>query len=178
MAADLPERIQGAYPKIFYDRVGGVVRPRRGARIAAITSGGTIPEAGNYDVVIESQQRKIGDVEEDFAQESSRGDIFALGSMPWQIQRISRGRLMVEPAPGMAPTLPFWMAEAAGSTPAISNEISDLRHEIARRLADPAQAQISWCDECAMDSRRRRRRRLITCGAGLTRWARYPMSTR
>ncbi len=150
MAADLPERIQGAYPKIFYDRVGGLVRPRRGARIAAITSGGTIPEAGNYDVVIESQQRKIGDVEEDFAQESSRGDIFALGSMPWQIQRISRGRLMVEPAPGMAPTLPFWMAEAAGRTPAISAEISELRHEIARRLADPEQAQSFLVDECAM----------------------------
>src|SRR5262249_53382770 len=106
MSAELPERIQGAYPKIFYDRTGGHVRPRRGARLAAITSGGTIPEAGNYDVVIESQQRKIGDVEEDFAQESVRGDVFALGSMPWQIQRISRGRLMVEPAPGMAPTLP------------------------------------------------------------------------
>ncbi|MGO9060311.1 MAG: DEAD/DEAH box helicase [Candidatus Binataceae bacterium] len=152
MAAELPERIQGAYPKIFYDRVGARVRPRRGARIAAITSGGTIPEAGNYDVVIESQQRKIGDVEEDFAQESVRGDVFALGSMPWQIQRISRGRLMVEPAPGMAPTLPFWMTEAAGRTPAISNEISDLRHEIARRLPDPAQAQEFLARECAMDS--------------------------
>ena len=151
MAAELPERIQGAYPKIFYDRTGGRIRPRRGARIAAITSGGTIPEAGNYDVVIESQQRKIGDVEEDFAQESVRGDVFALGSMPWQIQRISRGRLMVEPAPGMAPTLPFWMTEAAGRTPAISNEISDLRHEIARRLSEPAQAQDFLVRECAMD---------------------------
>jgi ATP-dependent helicase Lhr and Lhr-like helicase len=151
MAAELPERIQGAYPKIFYDRTGGWVRPRRGARIAAITSGGTIPEAGNYDVVIESQQRKIGDVEEDFAQESVRGDVFALGSMPWQIQRISRGRLMVEPAPGMQPSLPFWMAEAAGRTPAISREICDLRHEIARRLSDPEAAQRFLENECAME---------------------------
>ncbi len=151
MAAEVPERIQGAYPKIFYDRLGQRVRARRGARIAAITSGGTIPEAGNYDVVIESQQRKIGDVEEDFAQESSRGDIFALGSMPWQIQRISRGRLMVEPAPGMAPTLPFWMAEAAGRTAALSAEMSQLRHEIARRLSDPQQAQRLLVEECAIE---------------------------
>jgi ATP-dependent helicase Lhr and Lhr-like helicase len=151
MAAELPERIQGAYPKIFYDRASARVRPRRGARLAAITSGGTIPEAGNYDVVIESQQRKIGDVEEDFAQESSRGDVFALGSMPWQIQRISRGRLMVEPAPGMAPTLPFWMAEAAGRTPALSREINGLRHEIARRLPDPEQAQAFLAGECALE---------------------------
>jgi ATP-dependent Lhr-like helicase len=151
MAAELPERIQGAQPKIFYDRIAGRIRPRRAARLAAITSGGTIPEAGNYDVVIESQQRKIGDVEEDFAQESSRGDIFALGSMPWQILRISRGRLMVEPAPGMAPTLPFWMAEALGRTPALSAEINQLRHEIARLLSDPRQARQFLIDECAIE---------------------------
>src|SRR5580700_10441798 len=144
MAAELPERIQGAYPKIFYDRASATVRPRRAARIAAITSGGTIPEAGNYDVVIESQQRKIGDVEEDFAQESARGDVFALGSMPWQIQRISRGRLMVESAPGMAPSLPFWMAEAAGRTPALSDEVSELRHEIARPSPIPRRRKASW----------------------------------
>ena len=100
------------------------VRPRRSARLSAITSGGTIPEAGNYDVVIESEGRKIGDVEEDFAQESSRGDVFSLGSMPWQIRRISRGRLMVEPAPGMAPTLPFWLTEAGGRSQALSAEIA------------------------------------------------------
>ncbi len=134
MAAELPERIQGAAPKIFFDPVNKRVRPRRGARLAAIISGGTIPEAGNYDVVIESEGRKIGDVEEDFAQESVRGDVFSLGSMPWQIQRISRGRLMVEPAPGMAPSLPFWQTEAAGRSHALSHEIAELRHEIAARI--------------------------------------------
>ncbi|HSR57808.1 MAG TPA: DEAD/DEAH box helicase, partial [Candidatus Binataceae bacterium] len=87
MAAELNERIFGAAPKIFYDPRRGRISARRSARMAVITSGGTIPESGNYDVVIESQGRKVGDVEEDFAQESSRGDVFSLGSMPWQIQR-------------------------------------------------------------------------------------------
>ena len=86
MASELNERIYGAAPKIFYDARRGRVTAKRGARMAAITSGGTIPENGNYDVVIESQGRKIGDVEEDFAQESARGDVFTLGSMPWQIK--------------------------------------------------------------------------------------------
>jgi ATP-dependent Lhr-like helicase len=142
---------QGAYPKIFYDRIGGRIRPRRGARLVAITSGGTIPESGNYDVVIESQGRKIGDVEEDFAQESSRGDVFALGSMSWQIQRISRGRLMVEPAPGAAPSLPFWETEAAGRTPALSAEVCELRREIAARLDDPRQAAEWLATESAVE---------------------------
>jgi len=153
LAAEFPEKIMGAAPKIFFDRVNARVRPRRSARLSAITSGGTIPEAGNYDVVIESEGRKIGDVEEDFAQESSRGDVFSLGSMPWQIQRSSRGRLMVEAAPGMAPTLPFWLTEAGGRSPALSSEISDLRHEIWNRLQRNESA-IDWLmTECAMSER-------------------------
>ena len=153
LAADLPERIMGAAPKIFFDRVNARVRPRRSARLSVITSGGTIPEAGNYDVVIESEGRKIGDVEEDFAQESSRGDVFSLGSMPWQILRSSRGRLMVEPAPGMAPTLPFWLTEAGGRSPAMSAEISDLRHEVWSRLERNESAEDWLMSECAMTER-------------------------
>ncbi len=153
LSAELPERIMGAAPKIFFDRVNARVRPRRSARLSVITSGGTIPEAGNYDVVIESEGRKVGDVEEDFAQESSRGDVFSLGSMPWQIQRISRGRLMVEPAPGMAPTLPFWITEAGGRSPAMSAEISDLRHEIWNRIQRNESAEDWLMTECAMSER-------------------------
>jgi ATP-dependent Lhr-like helicase len=153
LSAELPDRIMGAAPKIFFDRVNARVRPRRSARLSVITSGGTIPEAGNYDVVIESEGRKIGDVEEDFAQESSRGDVFSLGSMPWQIQRSSRGRLMVEPAPGMAPTLPFWLTEAGGRSPAMSAEISDLRHEIWNRIERNESAEDWLMSECAMSER-------------------------
>ncbi len=151
MAAQLNERISGAAPKIFFDAGRGRLSARRGARIAAITSGGTIPENGNYDVVIESQGRKVGDVEEDFAQESSRGDVFSLGSMPWQIQRISRGRLMVEPAPGMAPTLPFWLTEAAGRSWALSAEQCALRREIAERLQRRDDAVSFLQSECLLE---------------------------
>jgi ATP-dependent Lhr-like helicase len=153
MARELPNNIRGAYPKIFHDRINGRVRARRGARIAAITSGGTIPESGNYDVVVESQGRKVGDVEEDFAQESVRGDVFSLGSMPWQIQRISRNRLMVEPAPGMAPSLPFWQTEAGGRSRALSAALWELRHEIAARLDDPGAAAAWLVSEGAVEER-------------------------
>jgi ATP-dependent Lhr-like helicase len=153
MATQLPERIQGANPKIFYDPLNGRVRARRAARLAAITSGGTIPESGNLDVVIASEGRKIGDVEEDFAQESSRGDIFSLGSMPWRVLGISKNRFLVEPAPGMAPSLPFWQTEAGGRSPALSTELCDLRQGIGRFITNPngdADA-ISWLQsECAL----------------------------
>ena len=154
MSAQLPERIQGANPKIFYDQVNRRVRARRGARLAAITSGGTIPESGNLDVVIASESRKIGDVEEDFAQESSRGDIFSLGSMPWRVLGISKNRFLVEPAPGMAPSLPFWQTEAAGRSPALSTELCDLRREIAAFIANSGDddGASSWLEsECALE---------------------------
>src|SRR3984957_11493744 len=161
MATQLPERIQGAAPKIFYDRLARRVRPRRGARLSAITSGGTIPEAGNYDVVIASEGRRIGDVEEDFAQESARGDVFSLGSTPWKILGISKNRLMVEPAPGMAPSLPFWQTEAGGRSPAMSSEVCALRRDLAAfftigesidRDSEHERAAIRWLvAECAVD---------------------------
>ena len=155
MSRELGARVQGAAPKILYDRVGRRVRARRAARLAAITSGGTIPESGNLDVVIESEGRRIGDVEEDFAQESSRGDIFALGSMPWRVLGISRNRFLVEPAPGMAPSLPFWQTEAAGRSPALSDETSELRREIFARMSREGEAAAAefLAAECAMDER-------------------------
>lgn len=155
MAAHLPERIAGAAPKIYYDRIARRVRPRRGGRLAAITSGGTIPESGNYDAVIASEGRKIGDVEEDFAQESSRGDVFSLGSAPWRILGISKNRLLVEPAPGMAPSLPFWQTEAGGRSAALSAEVRDLRREIARMAAAGETGEAAaarWLvEDCALD---------------------------
>src|SRR5260370_24410307 len=73
--------------------------------------------------------------------------------MPWQIQRISRGRLMVGPAPGMAPTLPFWLTEAGGRSQALSVEISDLRHEIWNRI-ERNESAVDWLmAECAMSER-------------------------
>ncbi len=155
MAAALPERITGAAPKIYYDLEARRVRPRRGGRLAAITSGGTIPESGNLDAVIASEGRKIGDVEEDFAQESSRGDIFSLGSMPWRILGISKNRLLVEPAPGMAPSLPFWQTEAGGRSAALSAEVTELRREIARMAAAGEEGEaraVNWMQAaCALD---------------------------
>jgi len=38
---------------VHFDRVHGRLRPRRGTRLAAITSGGAIPDTADYDVVEE-----------------------------------------------------------------------------------------------------------------------------
>src|SRR6185503_11736003 len=71
---------------VHRDRVAGKLRARRGARLAAITSGGAIPDNNAYSVVQWPEETKVGEVDEDFAIESSAGDIFQLGNTAWRIR--------------------------------------------------------------------------------------------
>jgi len=80
------------------DRVNARLRARRGARLAALTSGGAIPETGDYRVLMEPSDTFIGTVNEDFAIESMQGDVFLLGTHPWQIAQVSNGVMRVRDA--------------------------------------------------------------------------------
>ncbi|MFQ5960674.1 MAG: DNA glycosylase AlkZ-like family protein [Candidatus Methylomirabilales bacterium] len=142
----LPTEPRGVYPKLHWDRVRNRVRARRGGRLAAITSGGTIPDTTNYDVFLEPEGLKIGEVEEDFAQESMVGDIFSLGNASWRIKKIERGRMVVEDAQGLPPSIPFWHGEIPGRTFDLSLEISRLRRDLVQRLEHPATAR-NWLAE-------------------------------
>lgn len=147
----LPTEPRGVYPKLHWDRVGNRVRSRRGARLAAITSGGTIPDTTNYDVFVDPEGLKIGEVEEDFAQESLVGDIFSLGNASWRITKIERGRMLVQDAQGLPPSIPFWHGEAPGRTFDLSLEASRLRRDIAERLEDRGALQSWLADVCKLD---------------------------
>jgi len=116
------------------DAVHGRVRGRRNARLTALTSGGTIPDTADYAVVVEPQAITVGSVHEDFAIESMAGDIFQLGNTSYRILRVERGRLRVEDAQGLPPSIPFWIAEAPGRSDELSAGVSRLRTEIERRL--------------------------------------------
>src|ERR1044071_4485698 len=84
----------------------GVLRAGRGARLAAVTSGGAIPDNNNYTVVQWPEETRVGSVDEDFAIDSSAGDVFQLGNTSWRIRRIEAGRVLVEDARGQPPTIP------------------------------------------------------------------------
>jgi ATP-dependent helicase Lhr and Lhr-like helicase len=109
------------------DRINGRVRARRGARLAALTSGGAIPETGDYRVLMEPADVFIGTVNEDFAIESMQGDVFLLGTHPWQIVQVTNGVMRVRDASGRHPTIPFWLGEAPGRSDELSQEVSRLR---------------------------------------------------
>ena len=112
------------------DRVHAVVRGRRGARLAAITSGGAIPDNAQYLVLAEPDETVVGTLDEDFAVESLAGDVFLLGTTSWRIRRVEAGRVRVEDARGAAPTIPFWRGEAPGRTAELSSSVSQVREQI------------------------------------------------
>jgi ATP-dependent Lhr-like helicase len=116
------------------DRVNGRLRARRGARLASLTSGGAIPETGDYRVLMEPGDVFVGTVNEDFAIESIRGDVFLLGTHPWQVAQVTNGVMRVRDATGKHPTIPFWLGEAPGRTDELSEEVTLLRAAIAHHL--------------------------------------------
>src|SRR3984885_650505 len=153
----------GAY--IHRDRVNRKLRARRGARLAAITSGGAIPDNSLYAVVAEPDGVVVGTVDEDFAVESNRGDIMLLGNTSWMIRRIetNAGRVLVEDAHGAPPSVPFWRGEAPARTEELSEHIGVLREKISEMLphASPVgfsatqpevAAAVGWLkQECGLD---------------------------
>src|SRR5918994_5799309 len=97
---------------IHRDEVHGTVRGRRGARLLAQTSGGAIPEVADFRVVLDPEETFIGTLNEDFAIESTAGDIFQLGNASWRILQVAGGTVRVADAQGMPPTIPFWLRGA------------------------------------------------------------------
>ena len=128
---------------IHYDGINKKLKGRRGARIAAITSGGAIPDLGDYRVILEPTETFVGTLNEDFAIESNPGDIFQLGNTSYLIVKVESGQVRVADAKGQPPTLPFWLGEAPGRTNELSEEVSRLRQDVADRL-DDLPAAITW----------------------------------
>jgi ATP-dependent Lhr-like helicase len=128
------------------DQVNGRVRGRRGARLAAITSGGAIPESAAYTVVLEPEGKTIGTLDEDFAVESLTGDVFLLGTHSWRIRHVMQGRVYVEDGRGAAPSIPFWLGEAPGRSEELSGAVSRVRRRI---LAEDSEEWVKG--ECGLD---------------------------
>jgi ATP-dependent Lhr-like helicase len=118
---------QGRHALLHRDGVGGRLMATKRARIPSLTSGGAIPDTGDYQVLLEPDGTHVGALNEDFAIESSRGDIVQLGAHSWRILRIEPGTVRVADAEGAPPTIPFWLGEAPSRTAELSALIADVR---------------------------------------------------
>lgn len=116
------------------DRVNRRLAPRRGARLAAITGGGAIPDRADYTVIAEPDEAVVGTLDEDFAIESPPGSVFLLGNTTWRIRKVESATVRVEAAPGATPNVPFWFGEAPARTRELSSAVGRLRADVEQRL--------------------------------------------
>jgi ATP-dependent Lhr-like helicase len=100
--------------RLSWDRLENTLRAQRGALPLIYRSGGTIPDRGYYDLRIQNNAAKIGELDEEFVWERKIGDTFNLGTQNWKIVRIDSKNVEVLPWNGPINITPFWRAEKAG----------------------------------------------------------------
>jgi ATP-dependent Lhr-like helicase len=140
-------------PRITWDRAGGFVRGREGAKRVAIANGGTIPDRGLYGVFLSGSSpdrssrgapgpvpagaagergARVGELDEEMVFESRVGETFVLGASTWRIEEITHDRVLVSPAPGEPGKMPFWKGDRAGRPLELGVAIGRLTRNLLR----------------------------------------------
>jgi ATP-dependent Lhr-like helicase len=131
---------------VYWDRISGEISTSERGRRLTYTSGGTIPDTGNYAVVLDGQGVRIGELDEEFVSERRIGDTFTLGTSGWRITQIMHDRVAVVPAAG-GPRVPFWKGEMYGRGFTLGKAVAEFLGQADRALAcgsDTAEAGAFW----------------------------------
>ncbi|GAB3603670.1 ATP-dependent helicase [Microbacterium aureliae] len=128
-------------PRVVWDRDAGTLTGRPGSQRIAVTSGGTIPDRGLFGVFIagESQNARVGELDEEMVYESRVNDVFTLGTTSWRIVEITHDRVNVLPAFGQPGKLPFWHGDGIGRPAELGEALGAFSREVS--AAEPARAQ-------------------------------------
>src|SRR4051812_34308713 len=118
-------------PRIVWDRTGGVIRAREGARRLAVTNAGTIPDRGMFGVFLAGDGGRVGELDEEMVYEARAGQTFLLGASTWRIEEITRDRVIVSPAPGLPGAVPFWKGEGVGRPYELGQKIGAASRELS-----------------------------------------------
>jgi ATP-dependent Lhr-like helicase len=129
-------------PRLVWDRPAGTLAPRAGAKMLAVTSGGTIPDRGLFGVFTPGGGR-VGELDEEMVYESRVGETFVLGATTWRIEDITRDRVIVTPAPGVPGKMPFWHGDTLGRPYELGVALGAFTRTLAARSDDSLTAD---CD--------------------------------
>jgi ATP-dependent Lhr-like helicase len=138
-------------PRIVWDRTGGTIRAREGARRLAVTNAGTIPDRGLFGVFLVDGSGRVGELDEEMVYEARAGQTFLLGASTWRIEEITHDRVLVSPAPGLPGAVPFWKGEGVGRPYELGQKIGAASRELSA-LSDEA-AATRLRDEYHLDER-------------------------
>ncbi|HEV8536827.1 MAG TPA: crosslink repair DNA glycosylase YcaQ family protein [Candidatus Limnocylindria bacterium] len=133
-------------PRIVWDRTAGIVRSREGAKVVAISNGGTIPDRGLYGVFLAGAEKgkgRVGELDEEMVFEIKEGDVFLLGASSWRVEEITNDRVLVSPAPGVPGRMPFWHGENPGRPFEFGRAIGALARRMRSLAPDEATAELT-----------------------------------
>jgi ATP-dependent Lhr-like helicase len=129
-------------PRIVWDRSGGTIRARDGARRLAVTNAGTIPDRGLFGVFLVDGGGRVGELDEEMVYEARAGQTFLLGASTWRIEEITRDRVLVSPAPGVPGAVPFWKGEGVGRPYELGAKIGAATRELSALPEPEAAARL------------------------------------
>ncbi len=138
------EMLAGRYPsqaykelraRVSWDRVNNKLAALPGSRLLSLTNGGTIPDTGAFSAYLSDGKTKLGELDEEFVYETRVGDTLMLGSQVWRVIELTDDRVMVAPAPGATPRMPFWKGEYPWRPYELGKQVGAFRRVVAERLA-------------------------------------------
>ncbi|GAB4330399.1 MAG: ATP-dependent helicase [Dehalococcoidia bacterium] len=138
-------------PRVIWDRERDTVSSRGDAKTVAIVNGGTIPDRGLYGVYLGEDGPRVGELDEEMVYESRPGETFLLGATTWRIERITRDRVIVSPAPGEPGKMPFWRGDGIGRPYEFGRAIGAFTREVVSWPAERAVAELE--SRCRLDGR-------------------------
>ncbi|MCS7167779.1 MAG: DEAD/DEAH box helicase [Gemmatales bacterium] len=142
-----------ARPRISWDQATGQLYPLPGSQHLALVNGGTIPDTGQYKVILADNRAVLGTLDEEFVYERRLGDVFVLGTGVWRIVDIGPEEVVVSHAATDEPVImPFWRGERLGRSWELGQAVAQLLRELAERLHDPD--TLDWLQrECSLEER-------------------------
>lgn len=138
-------------PRIYWDRIEGVIREEPYGKRLVYSSGGTIPDRGYFGVYLAGTGVKLGELDEEFVFERRLNERFVLGTSTWRIEEIRQDRVIVKPSrSGGEAQIPFWKADLTGRTYELGKRIGAFYGEMESRL--DKEGFDNWlAGECGMD---------------------------
>lgn len=143
-------------PRVVWDRDLGVLTGRPGSQHIAVTSGGTIPDRGLFGVFVagESQNARVGELDEEMVYESRVNDVFTLGTTSWRIVEITHDRVNVVPAFGQPGKVPFWHGDGIGRPAELGEALGRFSREVSTAKPEKAEERLlaAGLDDYAQDN--------------------------
>jgi ATP-dependent Lhr-like helicase len=141
-------------PRVNWDRLAGIVSPRKGTQRLAILNAGTIPDRGTYGVFLagaEGHTSRVGELDEEMVFETRPGDVFLLGASSWRVLEITKDQVLVVPAPGESGKMPFWRGDGPGRPLEFGQAIGSLARRLVRMDREVARQKLTT--EHSLDER-------------------------